>query len=543
MKHLQLLAAVCLVVFVSGCISTEDESPFTPSPFSDGPNDDADETPPPKRIADLLQESKQSYDDGHYVMAHRFAENAERLIRENKMDADGDRALALSIQGFCMIQLGQIEDYAIEDFNGVQAGAETKFNRALKIRPKDFRARLGNGLVKFIRHGHSIRKAISLDEGMIWLMEIKQAFLLSAEDLDDEDNKRLLRQSAAKYEVFAANRQKLLELDYIFRDPSTKELRADGTREQAAWLGNLAEDDAELFVNDIRWGLDAALTEDELTDDDVRRVTTAADALASNWKAVRNYWRMSALKDLQGARDTFLTLRKERPQYFWIDRDLVFVYESLGAFFLDAALEKARMQAIKEGAIGDKLEPRAELIYLNDDFNPWEKEVVRQNYADALKYIKAFVQRHKQFEILRVDARDNADYRDMNENPFLTDLVTRYRSLMDQLIEEGRAMRRKMVLEAAALVIDPRFQNVDLQQALVFAAELKANAPRDPMHHFVRAAAYFEDKDYEKALNSYSAFMRESSVVQHSSQRGYARSKISECEHHIKVNSGAAGGR
>jgi hypothetical protein len=116
--------------------------------------------------------------------------------------------------------------------------------------------------------------------------------------------------------------------------------------------------------------------------------------------------------------------------------------------------------------------------------------------------------------------------------------------MMDEMIAEGQQMRANMILEAAALCIDPIFQVNDIDQAIQLALSVQTLAPRNPIHHFVRATAFYTSEQYDKALVSYNAFLKESSVSEDGRQRAVAMKRKSECEQHLSRNppSGGAGG-
>lgn len=532
----KLLVCAVAMTLLAGCSGPpEPESVFTPSPFS--AEGVSTETPMDERIVDLLQESKQQYDDGHYETSFRLAEQVDRLILENNFPEE-DHAMALTIQGYCLLQLGRIENYYVDTY-GMQNGAVSKFEAALKVRSEDFRAQLGIALAQFRRHGDSVLKAEALGSGVVQLESIREDFRRGMAGIETEEGKARLRESNRKLGVFKANRDKLQALGYIFRDPRTVPVRADGSSPEAKWLGTLSETDSVKAVNDMGWILEDALAGTAMSSKDRQVFETSALDLADSWRAVRKYWRLQALKDLQSARDGFLTVRKLDEQiaadtgrmvYFWVDRDLTFVFQSLGAFFLDSGLEAARMKAIAEGVSEDRLEARAKELYLDESFVSDDKLESRRNYQAALSYTESFVRKHKQFEKLRRDKADQAELGDENTNPFMVDLVKRYRNTMDELIEKERTMRAQMILEAAALCIEPLFQVSDIRKANNWANELKSLNPVDPMHHFVRATAYFQDADYETALTEYKAFMTGSSISEHANRRSLARQRIAQCE-------------
>ncbi|MBE7493005.1 MAG: hypothetical protein HS108_14785 [Planctomycetes bacterium] len=542
---LTLLAAVGFCF--AACTSTEEPAALQGNPFTTPY--ESTKTPPEKRVADLLQEAKQQYDDRHYAMAFRYAEQAERLIKENKFPVQ-DEATAVAIQAYCLLQKGLLDDYAVDNF-GRQPGALTKFNRVLEINPESFRARLGVALLQFRRHGDSIRKAESLDQAVLWLEQVRED---TRRALDGGAEKEMrTREAARKYAILMSNRDKYLKLGYIFRDPNSVPMDEKGRREQAQWLGKLPEGEEGVALMDLGMVIEDLEQGAEVSDRDRKRALDGAANVADSWRGVRRYWRMHALKDLQASRDRLLAIRAESvaankskegdrgPLYFWVDRDLTFVYQSLGGFFLDIGLEQARLQAIAQGRLDDTLEQEARRIYTSKEFNTWEKQESRRNYNDALKYTVSFIRAHQRFERERERAKEKANYEDLTENPFLVDLVQRYRATMDELIAEERGMRASMILEAAALCIDPLFQVNDLQQALVFALQLQALAPRNPVHYFVRATAYYTDGDFAAAKKEYAAFLRDSSVAENATQRRVARQRLMECDEELRRAGGAGG--
>ena len=535
-----------LVAFVlAGCVGgAQSESEFSSSPLA--PGNTVEETPPPERVSDLLQEAKQQYDDGHYVTALRMGEQAVALIEEFGFP-DSDMALAITIQGFSLLQIGRIDDYFVTD-HGMQIGAISKFEAALKVRPTDFRAQLGIGLAQFRRHGDHIRKAEVLGEGITLLESIRHDFRNGAAAVGTTKGNEQLRDASRKFKTFLTNRAKLVELTYIFRDPSTIKMAADGVGPEAEWLGNGLESDDAVLVNDMGWILDDAIAGEALKPGDIQVFDRAAVATRDSWQKVRRYWRLRGLKDLQSARDRFLEVRKldtaiaassDRMEYFWVDRDLSFVFQSLGAFFLDGGLETARLQAISEGVAERAIESRAREIYLSDDFNSRDKVESQRNYAVALGYIENFVKRHRLFEDMRRRRTTSASQTDDVSNPFMVDLVARYRATMDELIQEERSMRKLMILEAAALCIDPLFQVNDIDKANLWANEIKALDPSSPIHHFVSATAYYANEDWELALDSYTAFMNASSITEDSNRRTHARTRIFHCEQQLRRSAGA----
>jgi predicted Zn-dependent protease len=254
---------------------------------------------------------------------------------------------------------------------------------------------------------------------------------------------------------------------------------------------------------------------------------------------------MDALKDLQSARDGFLRVRKAFPWYLWVERDLVFVYQSLGAFFLDIGLQQARRHAVAHGVTPDRIEGETRRIYLSKEFDSWEKRESKSNYDVALQFTESFVRLHQKLEQDRINRRDSADYEDELANPFQVDLVMRFRSTMDELIVEDRDIRVTMILEASALCIEPLFQVNDVRKAEAWATRLQASKPNDPIHHFVRATAYFNVGQYEDAVDSYNAYLKESSPTQDSNRRNLARDRKRQCQFEISRvgNAGEDSGR
>ncbi|MCB9894081.1 MAG: hypothetical protein H6839_06525 [Planctomycetes bacterium] len=545
MNKFVAFAAAVLVFAAVGCSGPSEPETFNPNPLTGG--EPGPETPIPDRIADLLQEAKQQYDDMQYQTAFRQAEKAVQLIQENNYPEE-DLVLALTIEGYCMLQMKYIDDYYVSTF-GKQEGAVSKFNAALSLKPDDFRARLGIGLAHFLRHANSIHKAETLAEGIILLESIREDFRRAMNPKQGEDSKELLREASRKYTSFKASREKLLELKYIFRDPTTVPVYQDGTGADAAeWLGSTDEATETLAVKDIGWILDDALKGADLKEEDRKLLHGAASTIAENWRKVRSYWRLQGLKDLQASRNKLLAARRQdagiaedtgRMVYFWVDRDLTFVFQSLGAFFMDSGLETARLQAISEGVPQDRLEARAKEIYVSDSFKSPDKDESKRNYEAALSYTKSFVRKHKEFEDMRRRKVDAVQEDDDNNNPFLVDLITRYQETMDEMIEDEKTLRSQMILEAAALCIDPLFQINDLREANVWAEELKAMDPDDPLHHFVRATAYFMTKDWESARTEYQAFLNDADISTYANRRKLSRTRVMTCEGNIKRSAGA----
>ncbi|MCB9932567.1 MAG: hypothetical protein H6841_04005 [Planctomycetes bacterium] len=545
MHKLFVFAASGMLCLLVGCSGTpEPESELMPNPLSGG--DSGPETPMDERIVDLLQEAKQQYDDGHYDKSMRYAEKAEGLIVEHQFPEE-DLAMARIIKGYCLLQLKLIDDYYIDGF-GKQAGAITTFGKALEIREEDFRSQLGISLAKFRRHADSVQKAEALAGGIIQLESIREDFRRGLAAADTDQGKALLREAGRKLSVFKGNRDQMTKLGFIFRDPRSLPIGATGPTGTAKWLGSVSEEDSIKDVNDMDWIMEDALKGEPMSSRDKQGFDFSAAELADSWRTVRKYWRLQALKDLQSARDGFMRVREldariaeetGRMVYFWVDRDLTFVFQSLGAFFLDSGLEAARMKAIAEGVSEDRLEARAREIYLDKNFVNEDKIESRRNYEAALTYTESFVRGHKRFEDLRRRRVNEAELGDENANPFMVDLVKRYRTTMDELIESERTLRSQMILEAAALCIDPLFQISDIRRANNWANELKSLDLDDPIHHFVRATAYYQTGDYETALQEYQAFMNGSSISEHGNRRSLARQRIAQCEQHLSRKAGA----
>lgn len=541
MNKLSLAFFAIAFVSLGACSGTPEpgSGEFAPNPLTGGTS--GPETPPDQRISDLLQEAKQQYDDLHYETSLRMAEQAEAHIKTHGFPVE-DEVLALTIQGFSLLQLGYLDDYFVET-HGVQSGAISKFEKALTRKDDSFRAQLGIGLALFRRHGTSIIKSERLGEGVIFLEAMREDARRGFDDPKSEEGKLRLKAADRKLTTFKANRNRLIELGYVFRDPSTVPVYEDG---QAAWLGTLPRDEAELAVLDIEGILDDAINGVTITGDDERLLNERITAIAKSWRKVRKYWRQRGLNDLQRSRDQLLDLREKRVKandgvldYFWIDRDLTFVFQSLGAFFLDSGLARARMIAIANGDTGETMEGKARRIYLSDNFNDWQKEASKANYRSALSYTESFIKRHRRFERDRVYAMDEASQtNDANSNPFLVDLVRRYKNTMEELIQEERSVRRQMVLEAAALCIDPLFQVNDIDKANIWADELKSMDIDDPLHHFVRATAYYQGKEWERAKAEYEAFVNLSSLVM-TNRRNVARTRIMQCDQHLSRKAGA----
>lgn len=507
---------------------------------------DPDGTPSPQtdpaiRIADALQEAKQTYDDGHYASAMRWAQTAQNLIIEHQYPTS-DLAIAINIQGYCLLQAGQMEDYYVAPEGKVE-GALTKFKKVLELVPRDFRARLGTGLANFRLHSHMVAKADTLGQGALALDSIQYDLVKASGERDSAARAELLRDAHRRFKTFAANRERILEMRGVFKDVSKNPKFNEDRERDAPWLGNIQEGVESMKVLDVGNTLESAIEAGELDASLHRGVAKDLSAISENWRHVRDYWRRSALTRLQTSRDQFLVLYKERPDYFWVERDLAFVYQSFGAFFLDESLDKAQAHAIKAGTRPDRLEAETRRIFLSKEFTLWEKEESRKNYADALRFIKAFIVSHRNFEMKRERARDKVDFNDQNSNPFLVDLVSRYRQTMIELITEERNMRASMILEGAVLCIEPLFQNKDTPLGVRFADDLKALQPGNPIHHLVKATAYFQDADYEKAKLSYQAYLQESSVTQDLPRRTLARERIRQCESNLRREAGAGESR
>jgi hypothetical protein len=532
---------VVAAMLLAGCMGTpEPESAFQPSPVADVGS--SPETPIDQRISDVLQEAKQQYDDRHYSSSFRYAQQAEALIAEHGSTVE-DEAMALTIQGYCLLQLGRVDDYTVKT-HGRQEGAVSKFRRAIAVRKGDFRSQLGIALAQYRRHGDGIRKAEALGDGVVALESIREDFRRA---MNGDKRSNRLSEVSRRLQLFKKNRTRLIELGYIFRDPNRAPRLEDGTMAEAPWLGSLTESESILALSDMEFILQDAQA-GAADSDDIAAFRNAALSIADNWRQVRRYWRKQALADLQDARDRLLEVRKKdetlavemgRMAYFWVDRDLAFVFQSLGAFFLDSALENARMQAIAEGMDETRLEARAREIFLQEDFEGWEKTESRRNYQAALSYTKSFVERHTEFEKLRLRKVRMAEESDENNNPFLVDLVARYRATMDEMVNEERRMRAQMVLEAAALCIDPIFQINDLRLAIVWSNTLKGMNPTDPIYLFVAATAYFQAGEWASARDNYEGFMQASSITRDTTRRQLARRRITQCEQQLSREAGA----
>lgn len=533
-----VLAAIFLGLMLAACsTSTESEAADLRVNPLDPDNGESPVTEPSIRIANALQEAKQSYDDGHYVVAMRWAETAERLIIEYEYPVE-DLAIAINIQAYVLLQINRIEDYFVKD-HGKLEGALTKFKKVLALLERDFRARLGISLASFRLHTDMVMKADSLGQGTISLHSVREDVRKAALAPTEAEGAELLREAARKFRTFTTNRDKLLALHYVFKDVSRSKMFNEDREKNAPWLGKLSEGEESLKLLDVGASLDSGLRANRMDKDIAIGIDKDLLAVTDSWDQVRKYWRMEALSRLQVARDGFLALTKERPDYFWAQRDLVFVYQSFGAFFLDTAMEQTKLQAIKAGTKWENVDGEARRIFVSDAFQSWEKEESKRNYRDALAYTKSFVRRHQEFEKLRITRKDETDFNDENSNPFLVDLVARYRATMEELIIEERNMRASMILEAAVLCIEPLFQNRDTQLAVRFAEDLKSLRPNDPVHHLIKATAYYNDSRWEDAKFSYEAFLKDSSITEDLGRRNLARQRISQCEMWLRRTAGA----
>jgi hypothetical protein len=298
---------------------------------------------------------------------------------------------------------------------------------------------------------------------------------------------------------FKTNRLKLLGYHYVFKDLS-KVKPSERAAEQAPLIAlqgpgaGLDEGKESLKLQDVEFTIEDAQAARSLDAGTARAAINDLTAVMASWDKVRQYWRVEALKDLQASRDILLDVRVTAPHYLWVERDLVFVYESLGAYFLDIGLDQARKQAAADGTPVADQANAARRIYLSKDFKSFEKEESRKNYQVALDFTKSFVYRHqREVEDVRMEKSNSADVSEIKDDPFTVDLVVRYRATMDDLISEERDIRYRMILEAAALCIEPLFQVGQVRQAETWATSLKANNPRNPIHHFVLATAYYKE--------------------------------------------------
>ncbi|MEE9312031.1 MAG: hypothetical protein V3V10_06410 [Planctomycetota bacterium] len=525
--RISMLVLVVCGLF-TGCMSTEDE--YDSRIGSDFSHDrQSEKTPTDERIADLLLNAKQAYDDRHYEASFRFAEGAESLVKEHKMQLK-DHAMAVVIQGYCLLQLGYVDSYFVEGV-GIQVGAIAKFKEALKLGTTDFRARLGVGLALFRRHGDHVRKVNALTKGASALYAFEFNALEGMNKVPEADGKIVVKRALKDVVAIIADGQKMDETGYVFRDPSTVAL---GVRRIAPLLGNLKEGETKLLGDDVIYALEDAAKTGNGNENDYKMIDANTTLIRDNWLDVRKYWQTRAIKDLQEARDMFLSLRKDATGYFWVDRDLTFTYQSIGAFFLDISLNIARNQAIAERVRPHEVESRTTQIFLSEKFSPWQKEASQKNYGDALVYLQEFMISHKKFVNMRINRRDGNTFDDETENPFLTDLVRISHGVMSDLILEEQQMRSKLVLEAASMCIDPQFQLNDIPRALGYARTLKAMDARNPIHYFVAATAYFQDEDWESAKAAYEAFKRESSISEDGQQRAISGQRIMECDAKIE---------
>ncbi len=571
MAYLRLFAVCFVVVYLSACAmggngGQSPEETTAPSKIVDLGKDNpkGSETDPEQRVTDALQAAKSAYDDQNYEAAHKYAETAENLVIEKDVKDRGYRATALNIQAYALLQLGLIEDYRPLDLPGYVRGAMTKFKNALELEPKSFRAQLGLHMCQFRRHSVNIVKAEKLGEGVLCLSELEHVLTQAFAEADAKKQKSLFNQAWQLYGLLAAGRSKLLEIYEIFHDPMSVPLNEkDGTRADAPRLGRMPAKEGEKAVayseemeiqdvTDLKYVIQDGKDAKPLSKDDKVTAFAALNRIRSYWRDVRHYWRVKALEDLQYSRDGQLKLRqrdldekkgREKMRYFWIDRDLGFTFTALGAFFLDIAFEEARMQVIAEGKPLENLEVLARAKVISAEFQNKAKATAKANYEAALSYYVSFVQEHERFEVYMLNKAEKADFNDATENPFLVDLQSRYVSEMLESVREERGMRRAIILEEAAMVIDPLYQICDLERALVFAAKLKSMDPKDPIHHFVRATAYWEraksslakketetaKSDFINAREEYDAFIRASSILD-DAMRKRARQRHDDCD-------------
>jgi hypothetical protein len=537
-----LMPAMFAAFLVAACSSTEQE--FQPSDMRVNPmNPDSAQsptTPIHERIADVMREAKQQYDDGHYPTALHLGRQAESLMREQRYPPI-EVALALSIQGYSLLQMGYVDDYYVESA-GPQRGALTRFEQAKQLRAEDFRANLGVALALFRRHGDHARKSEVLGEGVISLAVLEQD-LPAALRMPAGNNRRIaLRQCADKLRAFTRSRQRVVETGYIFHDPYSVKLGADPSTVSPLPIGKLAIAEELLVLQDVTDVLEDALSDAALPTEDIAGVAPKLARVREHWLDVQKHWRMETLKDLQASRDGLLKSRERIPDYFWAYRDLVFVYQALGAFFLDMGLQDARLDAIKDGARDNVIESEARRMFLNRPDNDWAKSNSARNYRDALELTRVFISHHQRFEQDRVARRNTTTFDDDdNSNPFLVDLVVRYRDTMDELIEEERNFRAQMMMEAAVLCFDPLFQINDIPQAILWADRVRTLKVGDPIHHFIRATAQFHGGQHADAKRSYEAFLEDSSITGDSGRRSVARQRILQCERHIERSAGEGG--
>jgi hypothetical protein len=545
-----VLTATIGLLLIAGCsmsseteVDTEEKDTMLLRPL-DPDQGENPKTPPPERIAGVLWEAKMQYDDGHYESAFRYAERAATLIVEHDYP-EADHALALTIQGYSLHQLGTIEEYYLKPNATVFPGAVGTFTDARRLAPQDYRPILGMGLARFRLHADKVRKAEVLGEGILSL-ELLAEELTRAAAAKDTQAVKLLESARSNLARFKTNRLKLLGYHYVFKDLS-KVKPSERAAEQAPLIAlqgpgaGLDEGKESLKLQDVEFTIEDAQAARSLDAGTARAAINDLTAVMASWDKVRQYWRVEALKDLQASRDILLDVRVTAPHYLWVERDLVFVYESLGAYFLDIGLDQARKQAAADGTPVADQANAARRIYLSKDFKSFEKEESRKNYQVALDFTKSFVYRHqREVEDVRMEKSNSADVSEIKDDPFTVDLVVRYRATMDDLISEERDIRYRMILEAAALCIEPLFQVGQVRQAETWATSLKANNPRNPIHHFVLATAYYNDGQFEKARDSYVAFLKESSVAQDKNRRDAARTRQRECEANL-MRSGSAG--
>src|SRR5690606_33957552 len=170
-------------------------------------------TPLVRRIASVLQEAKRQYDDRSYAAAMQWAASAESLIPEHE-HPDRGLALAIIIQGYCLLQAQRIEPYFLRSA-GRQSGAIERFIESEKLNRDDLRARLGIGLALFRLHADKVRKAEWMNNGMLALEAMEQDLNAAAEA---EEPLLILERARRRHRSFQTNRQELLKLEYVFRD-------------------------------------------------------------------------------------------------------------------------------------------------------------------------------------------------------------------------------------------------------------------------------------------------------------------------------------
>ena len=538
------LPVVAAVLMFIGCSTTQDsgDPAFKPNPIAAGPNPEA--TDYELRVSDALQEAKQSYDDRHFKMSFRMAQTAEQLDREH---LKGENVpMALNIQGYSLFQLGLVDDYYVDGF-GVQQGAHSKFKEVIAEDKNDFRANLGIGLVSYARHSDHVRKAETLSNGVLALTMIAKTIQSEHSAELTAENRKALDDARKRFAQFTANRVRLIDLGYIFADPSQFPMDEKGNRKKAPPISHTPETDEELAVNVVSWNLDSMI-DGSAEAEDVADALAKIEEIKRSWAEVRAYWRKSALTDLQRARDTFLDLRRKAPNYIWLDRDLTLTYQSLGAFFLDEAADLAREIVMPSVSNERLLETDTRNLLLSEGFQPRQKAYAKENYQAALKALDRFIESHLELERMRIKKRDDANYSDFTENPFRVDLHRQIRGVIEGLISEGRDERRSLLLEAAALVIDPMFQINDFDKGRTYANSLKSSEPRDPIHYFVSATVdYYQASGeygmtslktareyYNSAVGNYNSFLNESSVTTDLGRRNVARTRKLECEARLR---------